>query len=62
MEKQMPSIKVKPEVRELLELVRKKVIAQTGGDIHTITDTVKYVFESFLDNTESAPDGHWADV
>ena len=57
--KQMAAIKVKDDVKELVPLVQKKVITETGGEVTTITDAMKYVFEAYLGNL--VPKQHWSE-
>ena len=52
MEKTTKRIGVTPYVKQLMDKVRKRVMVETDGKVHTINDALKYVLEAKLEENE----------
>jgi len=50
MSKQMKSIRVSLEVKDLMREAHKCVMVQSGGEIYTVTDALKHILIDYLEH------------
>ena len=43
-------IAIRVKDRKIIDEARKKVIARTSGEVHSIADVIKYLCEEYLKN------------
>ena len=53
MAKQMKALRVTEDVKLLAEEVRKSVAVESGGEVVNLNDSVRYVFQNYLERVSN---------